>query len=113
MATKKRAAERTTGTRQEPWLVLMHQIPPKPDYLRVKIGRRLDSIGAVALKNSVYVLPNREACLEDFQCFANEITAGRGRARLPPPAVSSGCDYARRRATFWPAPRAAVPRVSA
>jgi hypothetical protein len=37
--------------------LLIHQIPPKPDYLRVKVGRRLARIGAVALENTVYVLP--------------------------------------------------------
>ena len=35
------------------WLLLIHQIPPKPDYLRVKIWRRLQRVGAVAIKNSV------------------------------------------------------------
>ena len=39
------------------WLLLIHQIPAKPDYLRVKIRRRLGQLGAVAIKNSVYVLP--------------------------------------------------------
>ena len=33
------------------WLLLIHQIPRKPDYLRVKIGRRLAKLGAVAIKN--------------------------------------------------------------
>jgi DNA-binding transcriptional regulator PaaX len=43
------------GSRE--WLLLIHQIPPKPDYFRVKVRRRLDRLGSVALKNSVYVLP--------------------------------------------------------
>ena len=47
------------------WLLLFHQLPPKPDYLRVKVRRRLSRIGAVLLKSSVYVLPGAEA-LEDF-----------------------------------------------
>ena len=70
----------------------MHQIPPKPDYLRVKIGRRLESIGAVALKNSVYILPNRESCLEDFQWVANEITAAKGAVWLTSSAFMDGMD---------------------
>ncbi len=28
------------------WLLLFHQIPPKPDYFRVKVWRRLQRIGA-------------------------------------------------------------------
>ena len=40
------------------WLLLIHQIPPKPNYFRVKIWRRLQKLGAVAIKNSVYALPS-------------------------------------------------------
>lgn len=62
------------------WLLLIHQIPPKPDYLRVKIGRRLQRIGAVAIKNSVYVLPPTTESLEDFQWIVREIEEGGGDA---------------------------------
>jgi hypothetical protein len=65
-----------------PWLLLIHQIPPKPDYLRVKIGRRLHRIGSVAVKNSVYVLPDSGQALEDFQWVRAEITAGGGDASI-------------------------------
>lgn len=62
------------------WLLLIHQIPPKPDYLRVKVGRRLQRVGAMPIKNSVYVLPEREGSLEDFQWIRTEIAAGGGDA---------------------------------
>jgi hypothetical protein len=62
------------------WLVLIHQVPPKPDYLRVKMRRRLRRVGARPLKNSVYVLPNSEEALEDFQWLAREIVADGGTA---------------------------------
>ena len=64
------------------WLLLIHQIPPQPNYLRVKIGRRLQALGAVALKNSVYVLPRGEQALEDFQWVRREVVAGRGEATV-------------------------------
>lgn len=64
------------------WLLLIHQIPPKPDYLRVKIGRRLQRVGAVAVKNSVYVLPDRAETLEDFQWVRSEIIEGGGDASI-------------------------------
>lgn len=73
-----------------PWLLLIHQIPPKPDYLRVKIGRRLQRIGAVAVKNSVYVLPDRPASLEDFQWVRAEITEGGGDASICKAAFVDG-----------------------
>ena len=49
------------------WLLLVHQLPPKPAYLRVKIWRRLREIGAVALKNSLYVLPRTKQTIGDLQ----------------------------------------------
>lgn len=60
----------------------MHQIPPKPDYFRVKIWRRLQRLGAVAIKNSVYVLPKNEQTQEDFQWVLREIVEGGGEATL-------------------------------
>src|SRR5262249_53763848 len=64
------------------WLLLIHQIPPKPNYFRVKIGRRLQRIGAVALKNSVYVLPRSDQAQEDFEWIAREILEGGGDASV-------------------------------
>lgn len=64
------------------WLLLIHQIPPKPGYLRVKIWRRLQSLGAVAIKNSVYVIPRNEQTLEDFQWVLREIIESGAEASL-------------------------------
>jgi hypothetical protein len=64
------------------WALLIHQIPPKPDYLRVKISRRLQRIGAVAIKNSVYVLPTGDSTVEDFQWVLREITADGGEGSV-------------------------------
>jgi hypothetical protein len=67
---------------EERWLLLIHQIPPKPDYFRVKIWRRLQRLGAVAIKNSVYILPKNEQTQEDFQWVLREIVEGGGEASL-------------------------------
>jgi hypothetical protein len=69
-------------TAQPGWLVLFHQIPPNPAYVRVKIGRRLARIGAVGLKNAVYVLPRSDAALEDLQWVVREIVESGGDATL-------------------------------
>src|SRR5258708_3820728 len=62
------------------WYLLIHQLPPEPLYLRAKIRQRLTRVGAVALKNAVYVLPRREECLDDFQWIVEEAVAGGGEA---------------------------------
>jgi len=64
------------------WLLLIHQLPPKPAYLRVKIGRHLSRLGAVAIKNSVYVLPATERAREDFAWVYREILEGGGDASV-------------------------------
>src|SRR5947199_540783 len=64
------------------WVLLIHQIPPKPDYFRVKVWRRLQRLGAVAIKNSVYVLPRSNETVEDFQWQMREMVAGGGEASV-------------------------------
>lgn len=64
------------------WLLLIHQIPPKPAYLRVKVWRRLQALGAVAIKSSVYALPNTEDAQEDFEWVLREIVKEGGEAAL-------------------------------
>ena len=62
------------------WLLLIHQLPAKPAYLRVKIWRRLQGIGAVAIKNAVHALPMNEETQEDFEWLLREIREGGGEA---------------------------------
>src|SRR6516225_8821466 len=64
------------------WLLLIHQLPAKPAYLRVKIWRRLQGIGAVAVKNAVHALPMSEGAQEDFEWLLREIVEGGGEAFL-------------------------------
>ena len=72
------------------WLLLIHQIPPTPSYFRAKVGRRLQRLGAVAIKNSVYVLPLNEQTQEDFQWVAREIASEGGDATLCKAAFVEG-----------------------
>jgi hypothetical protein len=64
------------------WLLLVHQIPPRPHYLRVKVARHLRRVGAVAVKNTVYVLPRSEESREAFEWVLREVTAGGGEATV-------------------------------
>lgn len=60
------------------WLLLIHQIPPKPNALRVRIWRRLQQVGAVGIKQSVYAMPVSEQCREDLSWILKEIVEGGG-----------------------------------
>jgi hypothetical protein len=82
------------------WLLLIHHLPGKPDYLRVKVRRRLARLGAVPLKNSVYVLPDSDSAREDFQWLLREILADGGEAALCASELVEGVTDAEIRALF-------------
>src|SRR5437660_10530282 len=69
-----------TRTLAHSWLLLIHQLPAKPAYLRVKVWRRLQDLGAVAVKNAVHALPMNEETQEDFEWLLREIQEGGGEA---------------------------------
>jgi hypothetical protein len=71
------------------WLLLAHQLPPKPAYFRVKIWRRLQDLGAVAIKASLYALPSNADTREDFQWLLREIQEGGGRQPSSRPGWST------------------------
>lgn len=63
-------------------MLLIHQIPPNPAYFRAKVLRRLNQLGALAVKNSAYLLPSTEDTYEDFEWLRREIKKGGGEAWL-------------------------------
>ncbi|HEU4730910.1 MAG TPA: chromate resistance protein ChrB domain-containing protein, partial [Kofleriaceae bacterium] len=68
-----------TGAR---WILFMPTIPSKPASVRVKIWRRLQAVGAVGLRGSVYALPNREECVEVFEWVSRELRELGGQASI-------------------------------
>ncbi len=64
------------------WVLFMPTIPAKPASVRVKIWRRLQAVGAVGLRGSVYALPNKEECVEVFEWVSRELRALGGQASL-------------------------------
>jgi hypothetical protein len=63
-------------------VLLIHQLPPRPTNLRVRIWRQLQKLGAVVIKNSVYLLPASEKTHEDFQWLKQEIESAGGEAAV-------------------------------
>jgi hypothetical protein len=93
-------AEGAPGADGARWLLLIHQIPPSPSYFRAKVGRRLQKLGAVAIKNSVYVLPCTDQAGEDFQWIRREIVAGGGEASVCRASFVDGLSDAQIEALF-------------
>lgn len=98
---------------EPPWLLFIHQLPPKPDYFRVKVRRRLNRIGAIALKNSVYVLPRSEEALEDFLWLQREISAEGAEAVVCEASFVAGMSNEELRDRFARAAEVEAAEVSA
>ncbi len=64
------------------WLILVHQLPARPSNLRVRIWRRLQQVGAVVLRNSLYVLPATDEAREDFNWVQEEIRTSGGQVSV-------------------------------
>src|SRR3972149_6423306 len=64
------------------WLVLVVRLPSQPSSRRVRAWRRLRTLGAVALKNSVWVLPFSPESYEQLQWLRPAVHRDGGEATL-------------------------------
>jgi hypothetical protein len=65
-----------------PWLVLLLSTPRDPSSLRVRAWRRLRALGALALKQGVWLLPNADQPAEQCQWLAQQVQRDGGEATL-------------------------------
>jgi hypothetical protein len=82
MVRRRSAKHEHTPSSGARWVLFMPTIPAKPASVRVKIWRRLQAIGAVGLRGSVYALPNREECVEVFEWVSRELRELGGQASI-------------------------------
>lgn len=82
MARRRNAKQEHAPRDGARWVLFMPTIPAKPASVRVKIWRRLQAIGAIGLRGSVYVLPNREECVEVFEWVSRELKQLGGQASI-------------------------------
>jgi hypothetical protein len=64
------------------WLLFVHQLPSSPSNLRVRTWRRLQQLGAIPIKQAVYVLPDTPNAREDFEWLKTEVKASGGEASV-------------------------------
>jgi hypothetical protein len=72
----------TPAASRRRWLLFIHQLPSHPSNLRVTTWRRLQQIGAIPLKQAVYVLPDTPDAREDFEWLKTEVKAAGGDATV-------------------------------
>jgi hypothetical protein len=64
------------------WLLFVHQLPSNPSNLRVRTWRRLQQLGAMPVKQAVYVLPDTPSTREDFEWLKVEVKSAGGDASV-------------------------------
>ncbi len=72
------------------WLLLVYRVPPEPTRLRAAVWRRVKSLGAIYLQNSVAALPASTANERALRKLRREITDMTGTAVLLSCAVLAG-----------------------
>jgi hypothetical protein len=77
-----RSADAPPASNRRRWLLFIHQLPSRPSNLRVATWRRLQQIGAIPLKQAVYVLPDTPEAREDFEWLKTEVKAAGGDATV-------------------------------
>ena len=74
----------------EDWLLLVYRVPSEPSRLRSAVWRRLKSLGAIYLQNSVAALPASPAAERSLRKLRREILDMSGTAVLMSCAVLAG-----------------------
>jgi hypothetical protein len=72
------------------WLLLIYRVPPEPTRLRAAVWRRIKSLGAIYLQNSVAALPASTANERALRKLRHEITDMNGTAMLMSCSVLGG-----------------------
>jgi hypothetical protein len=67
---------------EQSWLVLVYRVPTEPTRLRAAVWRRLKSLGAIYLQNSVAALPADAAAERALRTLRREIQDMGGTAHL-------------------------------
>jgi DNA-binding transcriptional regulator PaaX len=75
---------------REGWLLLIYRVPPEPTRLRSTVWRRIKSLGAIYLQNSVAALPASPAAERSLRKLRHEILDMSGTAILIECAVLAG-----------------------
>src|SRR5258708_38443730 len=76
------------------WLLLIYRVPPEPTRLRSTVWRRIKSLGAIYLQNSVAALPASTANERALRKLRREITDMSGTAMLMSASALAGGEEA-------------------
>ncbi len=67
---------------EQTWLLLIYTVPAEPSRKRAAVWRELKRAGAVAVRDGVWALPERDDTRDRFQTIAAKVTNLDGQATL-------------------------------
>ena len=68
--------------RMSDWLFLVHRIPAEPSAARLRVWRKMKRLGALLVRDGLWVLPATARTREQFQWLAGEIVEMKGEASV-------------------------------
>jgi DNA-binding transcriptional regulator PaaX len=84
------ARDATDATGSAGWLLLVYRVPSEPTRLRAAVWRRIKTLGAIYLQNSVAALPQSPSAERSLRMLRNEIMEMNGTAILLSCGVLAG-----------------------
>ena len=69
-------------TRDGAWLLLVYQLPVASSAARIRVWLKLEDLGALEIKKSVYLLPKSHQALSEMKIIKSEIIASKGQANV-------------------------------
>ena len=93
-----------TSVSQRSWLFLLPQLPATPAYLRVKLQRRIQKVGAVQVKSGVYALPFSDEATQASEWLRAELVQDKGDLIVLGAVLCAGITDEQLAARFEPAP---------
>ena len=102
---------------EQRWLLLIHQLPSKPAYFRVKIWRRLQALGAVGVKSAwerIKAGEKAERAARRPQHQADQHSALFSSVKAGLPALTRALELQRKASTVgfdWNDPRAVLNKI--
>ncbi|WP_394755816.1 chromate resistance protein ChrB domain-containing protein [Rhodoferax sp.] len=75
------------------WIALITSLPTENATARMRAWRALKASGSAALRDGVYLMPEREACRSTFQAISADIIGSGGTALLVGMLPPTGTDF--------------------
>lgn len=77
------------------WIALITSLPTETATARMRTWRALKASGVAAIRDGVYLMPEREDCRAALEAVASEIVSAGGSAMLVGMAPPNGTDFAK------------------